>query len=150
MIYEFIFDRIKASSSLSPIMGVEFANPSYPEKIFKTIALIDTGADFCILPKSASKLIGIDLEDSGAETVKLSCACGNEVYHGHKFKINIAIKNAQNEEKKFLLWVIFSSTDKVNTLLGMNFMRFFDKIEISIKENKGKLINFNEEFEEDG
>src|SRR3989344_3208464 len=111
----------------TPIIELTFTNPNN-SKSFKTIGIIDSGADVCTLPFSIEKILELNLKKSGAERSLLTCACGKAGFSGYKFKLDVSGTCTDKSEFKKLISVIFAEAETVS-LIGRNFLDLFERIE---------------------
>ncbi len=82
----FPFRDIGGHGKPRPFLYVNYINP-HTDKSFQTWALIDTGADDCVLPAEFAELLGHKLE-MGTQTNIVS-ANGGSVAYRHTMKIEI-------------------------------------------------------------
>ena len=103
-----------------PIAKVSFKSPQFDTWITSWM-VVDTGADFTILPKFVSKDLGISLEkDCVVDTTK--GVGGEETIYLCKKKIEAKIGNT-----KKIVPIAFFDNDEVPALLGrLGFMETFD------------------------
>lgn len=88
-IVNFPFFRFQPDDQLRPWLPVTIKNPhSNPPPTFKTIGLIDTGADECAIPASYASLLGHDL--LAGETKTINTGNGPSTAYSHTVCFDIA------------------------------------------------------------
>ena len=126
----------KPTSLPRPIINIDFKNPNDKRKILKVIGIIDTGADYCTIPLNLQSQLGLDLKNMGANTIGVSCACGNKAFFGYGYKLNVTAYDTANKQFTNLLSVHFVPSDTL-PLIGRNFMELFKGVSYITKEKKG-------------
>lgn len=99
------------------------------------IALIDSGADHCIISRGLAELIGLDLKHKPEETKGIG-----GVVHCIPSFMNILIKNA-HERYQLHRVPVFVLTDKnsdIPPILGR--IGFFDEFEIKFRQKELKIF----------
>ncbi len=114
MEFEYAKIRTRAGNMYRPAVNVTL---SYKGKSFPIQeALVDTGADFVILPLSIGKALGAEPDLEAVS--EISCACGNAFNsYESRYPIEIAIDHNKYVSKKWLTHVQLVDAD-VTVLLG--------------------------------
>ena len=109
------------------------------ERLFLIDCLVDSGADFCVLPANTGKAIGLDVQEG--ENVTTYGIGGQETLYFHKVKVEVTIKD---EPWIFECRAGFST--KLNTK-GIGFLGregFFDLFQEIAFNQKVKMFRLKE------
>ena len=96
--------------------------------------MIDSGADYTVLPYHFLPLLGIDLKDVKKYNTKYGCACGKGSTRGYFYPIRIEIPG---HDKQIKINVIWAEAD-IQPLLGRN--GILDHFDIIFKKGEKKVI----------
>ena len=80
------FRQVTSNKSMRPMLEVKYINP-HTGKSLPTWALIDSGADNCVLPSSFAEVLGHNLE--AGERVDIVGAGGDSFGYKHTMKMEI-------------------------------------------------------------
>src|SRR3989344_9365524 len=122
--------------SPKPVLPVTFKNLRDENKIFQSICLIDSGADYCTLPLGAGYTLDLDFDKLGARKNFIQCACENRNFFGYLYKLLVVVLDARREPLEMPLTVNFVNSETI-PVVGRNFMDRFGKISYINKEQKG-------------
>ena len=131
-----------------PVLEITFQNPNSLDKIFPTIGIIDSGADYCTIPFKTQKDLGLDLKKIGAQKTGITCACGSKSFFGYLYKLNILVNDSKGNQFTKLIWVEFAESDTI-PLIGRNFMDLFKRIKYDNLKKEGFFIDTRKIEEDD-
>jgi len=104
------------------------------EETVELIFLLDSGADYSVLPIEVAEILGLDLSNPAEQ----SSGVGGSV-NTIKSNAKIIIKNAHETYNfRIPIHILMNRNSKIPPLLGR--VDFFDQFEIIIKQKIGKVI----------
>ncbi len=110
------------------------------EETIELIFLLDSGADYTVLPIDIAEILGLDLSKQAEKTKGV----GGEV-DTIQSDVMVNIKNSHEEYTfRIPICVLMDRNSRVPPLLGR--MGFFDEFEIKIKQKRG-IITLKREYD---
>ena len=115
------------------LWSMDTGDSERPCETVELIFLLDSGADYTILPVEIAEILGLEL----SESIEQSEGVGGSV-DTIKTDIELNVKNAHESYKfRIPVYVLMSRNSKIPPLLGR--AGFFDEFEITIKQKSGKV-----------
>jgi hypothetical protein len=131
----FPFKKYRASNplssiNLSPELMVELSNLKFPNKGVKAEALLDSGADFCLVNSRYSEILLVEDYKTGIQTKTRGVEGTSEGIDVYFHDVNFEIPNLPNS--KFTIPFGFINSRSVNILLGRYIL--FDNFKITFEQ----------------
>lgn len=123
-----------------PLIKIGFTKKSTP--LFEYVALVDSGADMCVLHSSLAKILGIDLDRIRETTPFKGVGKSKRSLSGKWAAVDMMVMQ-KGKSYKFSSYVLFSEDipDDGYPLLGMQ--GFFDQFNSVVFDNDRKELLLN-------
>ena len=102
-------------------------------EIFNTLALVDSGADTCAMPRSVAEILGLDLEEG--EEVRIASASG--FVQARRLQTEVSVNLPHGRKRMMLDFNVIMCDFEPPVILGR--AGFFDQFVISFNEKEKKF-----------
>jgi len=125
------FERPDGSSSYGPYIPLTIKGP---EASIDMLFLLDSGADYTVIPIELAEILGLDLSKPKERT----SGVGGKIYTKLSDMV-VELKNAHEKYTfKIPIHVILKKNSNVPPLLGR--ASFFNKFQITFNQREGKIV----------